>query len=277
VIELLLLVRQLDAIVVVASAHGAEHRRDRFGAELVAESAADRVLAHPVAEVVLDASWRMAATTARRPADSGQDDGGVRRRGEVRQAGPLADLLVVVLRRVRERVVDAVRITDGRHGILDGTTGRTRAGNIPSTRRRSNAARVTNPSQRTVDAAVKRRSSLYHRKGRNVARKTPRAVGTKLPFRHACRSCRGSPIQARPREAPSLVALVAALPMALATPRARRLRRPARGDAILRRSCRSSSREQVQPQELRRSQLTAKARTRGDDGAGPHVPARRIA
>ena len=53
VVELLLLVRQLHAIIVHPTAHRAECRGEDLSAELVLQAVADRVLAQPVAEIVL--------------------------------------------------------------------------------------------------------------------------------------------------------------------------------------------------------------------------------
>ena len=95
--------------------HG-EHGVEHVGAELVADALLEHVARVAVAHAVLD-------HVVQDSRDHGllilpvsrQDDRDVRRMREVGKARSLPHLPVMMLRRERERVVDAIRIAGNRH------------------------------------------------------------------------------------------------------------------------------------------------------------------
>src|SRR5688572_14911484 len=132
VIVLALFRGELDPVVVVLAIRYREDRVEHVVTELVSDTTLQHLARETVAHAVLD-------HVVEDPGDHGvivlaisrEDDGHVRGMREVGKPRSLAHLLVVVLGRERERVIDAIRIAGARHdGAVSGGTSNARIGNL---------------------------------------------------------------------------------------------------------------------------------------------------
>ena len=105
--------RELNAIVIVATARDGKREREGLGAELGGDALIEHLARPPVTQAVLHHVVQDAGDdTVLVPAIAREDDGDVRGLREIRRPRALADLAVVVLRGEGQGVVDAIRVPD---------------------------------------------------------------------------------------------------------------------------------------------------------------------